>query len=58
MSYNEFNIYIFVEFIMPKYIFYQREVSIFRPSGYEPDALPLRHPDMRSLATFLGQYMY
>ena len=24
---------------------YQRDVSIIRPSGYEPDALPLRHPD-------------
>ena len=24
---------------------YRVEVSIFRPSGYEPDTLPLRQPD-------------
>ena len=24
---------------------YRENVSIIRPSGYEPDALPLRHPD-------------
>jgi hypothetical protein len=31
---------------------YHRVVSINRPSGYEPDALPLRHDDVVSLGGF------
>ena len=31
---------------------YHRVVSINRPSGYEPDALPLRHDDGVSLGGF------
>ena len=31
---------------------YHRVVSINRPSGYEPDALPLRHDDGLSLCGF------
>ena len=31
---------------------YHRVVSINRPSGYEPDALPLRHDDELSLGGF------
>ena len=27
---------------------YRRVVSVHRPSGYEPDALPLRHDDINS----------
>ncbi len=34
---------------LPKY---HRVVSINRPSGYEPDALPLRHDDGLSLCGF------
>ena len=34
---------------LPKY---HRVVSINRPSGYEPDALPLRHDDGLSLGSF------
>ena len=32
-------------FIASIFLIYHRVVSINRPSGYEPDALPLRHND-------------
>ena len=41
-----------IDFTVPIFRIYHRVVSINRPSGYEPDALPLRHDDGLSSGGF------